>query len=87
MLEYREAQDADAEQLEDAVLQPRVQRGVLPVAEGEGLGEEPLLGLVVLDRAGSEQPDTDVEEGIDEEEEGEPHARRPRVHGPAPAAA
>jgi hypothetical protein len=75
VLEDRQSEDADAEHSEDAVLEPGVEGRRLAVAEGQRLGEEELLGLVVLDRVGSEEPDADVQEGVGDENETERHAR------------
>jgi hypothetical protein len=75
VLEDRETQDADTEHPEDAVLQPRVERRDVTIPEGQGLGEEELLGFVVLDRAGSEEPDADVKERVGNENGTERHPR------------
>jgi hypothetical protein len=85
VLEEGKAEDPDAEGLEHAVLEPRVERRVVPVAEGERLGEKELLGLVVLDRARREEPDTDMEDGVPGENGREPHARAACVSGPLDA--
>jgi hypothetical protein len=67
VLEDGQAEHGDADDLEDAVLEPGVERRVMPVAEREGLGEEELLGLIVLGRARREEPDPKVEERVGDE--------------------
>jgi hypothetical protein len=57
------------------VLQPRVERRDVTIPKGQRLGEEELLSFVVLDRAGSEEPDADVKERVGNENGTERHPR------------
>jgi hypothetical protein len=64
VLEDREPENLDAQHPEDPVLEPRVERWMATVADGHGLREQKLFGLVVLHGVGHEEPDADVDQRL-----------------------